>query len=494
MTNVLEFLENNHSSNYLIDKNRKITYDELLINSKKIGTYLGKIIRKNSPVPIYMEKGTKTLEVFMGSIYAGGFWTLLNVGLPDNRIKQIMEVLDTDYIVTDYDNFEKIKSIFEDKQIILYDDMIKEKIDDKRLQKIRKASIDLDPVYANFTSGSTGVPKGVLVSHRCVIDFINTFTKTFKIKKNDVIGNQAPFDFDVSIKDIFSALKMGSTLVIIPKELFSSPAKLLDFIDDNHVTTLIWAVSALCLVSTFHGLDYKTPKNIKKILFSGEVMPIKHLKYWMNHLKRATFVNLYGPTEITCNCTYHIIDRKRDYDLIPIGDSFVNREVFLLKNNKLVSEDDVKGEICVRASTLALGYYKDSVQTSKSFVQNPLNDAYIDMIYKTGDLGYYHSGELYFGGRVDFQVKYLGHRVELEEVDKAIEDIDEIVRSITLFQEEKSKLINFYIGNIDSKTLHQKLRNDLPIFMVPTKYIQLEEFPLSKNGKVDRKKLKEMIK
>ena len=130
---------------------------------------------------------------------------------------------------------------------------------------------------------------------------------------------------------------------------------------------------------------------------------------------------------------------------------------------------------------------------NKAFVQNPLNNEYIDMIYRTGDLGYYHEGELYFAGRKDFQIKYLGHRIELEEIDKAIGNIPKVERVCTIFIEEKSKLIAFYVGDIESKELHETLKAQLPVFMLPGKFVRLDKMPLSKNGKIDRKELKEML-
>ena len=490
MKNVLEYLENVKTNNLVIDKNGSISYQKLLENSKKIGSGLGKFVKNNDPVPVYMEKGISALEVFMGALYSGGFYSLLNVGLPKMRLEQIINVLDVDYIVTDNEHLDDAKVFFPDKELILYEDLIKEEINDDLLNEIRKKKIDLDPVYANFTSGSTGVPKGVIVGNRSIIDFVDNFVDTFGIKDDDVIANQAPFDFDVSVKDIYPALKTGATLVIVPKELFSKPALLIDFLVDHKVTTMTWAVSALCLISTFHGLDYKVPTSVKRVMFSGEVMPMKHLKSWMEHLPNAMFVNLYGPTEITC--TYHIIDRNREYEKIPVGIPFNNEAVFLLNDkNELVTKESEKGEICVRGTALALGYYKNNEQTDKAFVRNPLNDKYIE--YRTGDLGYYQNNELYFGGRKDFQIKYMGHRIELEEIDKAIGSFDGVLRVCSIFREEKSKLYAFYIGDMEPKELHEKLSKELPVFMIPSKFIKVEEMPLSKNGKIDRKKLEELI-
>ena len=498
MNNVLEYLEKScikYSEKIaVIEEDKTITYNELLNYSKRIGSFLASQKIYNSPVVIFMDKGIDTLISFFGSVYSSCFYTLINPEFPKERIKNIIDVLNPKYVITNDLYLEYAKDNFNMCTIYNISDLKKNTIDEESLSLAKEKHISTNPLYINFTSGSTGIPKGVVISHKSVIDFIDNFTSIFDFNNKDIIANQAPFDFDVSVKDIYSSLCVGATLVIVPKSYFSSPAKLLDYLCLNNVTTLTWAVSALCLITTFHGLDYKVPDKVNKILFSGEVMPVKHLNKWMEKLPNTTFVNLYGPTEITCNCTYYIIDKNKTYEKIPIGKSFPNEKVFLLdKDNKLVNEINKVGEICVSGDCLALGYFNNIEQTEKHFMQNPLQNNYLETIYKTGDLAYYNEDlDLVFSGRVDFQIKYQGHRIELEEIDRAITNFDEVERACSVFQEEKSKLYAFYVGNIDKKELHSKLKEKLPIFMIPTKLIKIDEFPITKNGKIDRKKLIEM--
>ncbi len=499
MRSVLEYLEKTAEKNSkkiaVIEENKKCTYLELLEKSKRVGSSLLNYISPREPVAIVMEKGINALYTFFGTVYAGGFYCLLNPELPSSRLEKIIEKLEAKIIVTDENNIEIAHQIAKNQTILKIEEIQNTNINEEKLDKIRARTLDVDPLYANFTSGSTGTPKGVVVGHKSVIDFIDIFTQKFNICKDDIVGNQAPFDFDVSVKDIYSCLKTGATLVVIPKKMFSRPANLLDYICENNVTTLIWAVSALCLITTFHGLDYKVPQKVNKILFSGEVMPIKHIREWIKYLPNATYVNLYGPTEITCNCTYHVVDKNLEYEKqIPAGKTFENEQVFLLdEENKLVTEKEKIGEICVKGTALALGYYKDKEQTQNRFVQNPLNDRYIDMIYKTGDIGYFGEDEnLYFCGRKDFQIKHMGHRIELEEIERAMEKINGIERACCIYKEEKSKIYGFYIGNVLKSELHDKLKEELPIYMIPNVLTQVEEFPMNKNGKIDRKQLKEL--
>ena len=493
--NVLEYLEKSvdiYSDKIaVIEEDKKITYKELRDSSRAVGSFLACNNIFNLPIVIYMDKGINTLISFFGVVYSSCYYVLINPEFPLERVNQITSVLKPKYVITDDNYIENANKYFDGVKVFNINELKKNKIDEDKLLLARSKHLDVDPLYVNFTSGSTGVPKGVVISHKSVIDFIDNFTKLFNINNKDILANQAPFDFDVSVKDIYSSLCVGATLVIVPKAYFSSPAKLLDYLCLNNVTTLIWAVSALCLITTFHGLDYKVPDKVNKILFSGEVMPIKHLKKWQESLPNTMFVNVYGPTEITCNCTYYIIDNNKEYDKIPIGKSFPNEKVFLLdKNNKLITDVNEVGEICVSGSCVGLGYFNNVLQTEKSFIQNPLHNDYREIIYKTGDLAYYNEDfDLVFNGRVDFQIKYQGHRIELEEVEKLIMDIDEVVRACCIFEEEKSKLYGFYVGNIDKKELHLKLKDKLPVFMIPSKLIKIEEFPITKNGKIDRKKL-----
>lgn len=174
-----------------------------------------------------------------------------------------------------------------------------------------------------------------------------------------------------------------------------------------------------------------------------------------------------------------------------MGEPFPNERVFLLDaEDKLVTEPDVEGEVCVAGSALALGYFNAPEQTVKSFVANPLNRAYPQPIYRTGDLARWSaSGELFFAGRKDFQIKYQGHRIELEEIEKAISAVEGVERACCIFDEKKSRLYGFYVGSPDSAALHTDLSRTLPSFMIPGSLEQLEAMPLTKNGKIDRKAL-----
>lgn len=489
--NIIDYLEN--SANIcpdkisIVEKEKSITYAGLWNQTQRIGTSLTEYNVFCKPVGVYMEKSIDALCSFFGIVSAGGFYCLLNTELTELRLIRIQEVLQAKVILTTKDLQKKAEQLFPDAIVRTVDVLEQKDIDTIELQKIRQKMIDTNPLYINFTSGSTGIPKGIVVSHRSVIDFIEYFTDIFNITSGDIIANQAPFDFDISAKDIYSAMKTGSTLVLIPGEYFFAPIKLIDYLCDHRVTTLIWAVSALCLITTFHALDYKTPDTIKKILFSGEVMPSGHLSQWQSHLPDATFVNLYGPTEITCNCTYHILEKGRDYsDGIPIGRHFPNEDVFLVDDQQqLITTSETVGDIIVRGSALALGYFRDSDKNAVSYIQNPLNDCYPEKVYITGDLGKYNDqGELVFCGRKDHQVKYMGHRIELEEIEKYMASIDGVDRCFCAF--EKNRLEGYYVGSIEKNKLYAALDRMLPYFMIPGFIRKLDEIPLTQNGKIDR--------
>ena len=473
------------------DTNTSVTWKAFIEESKSISTIIQKYFTPGSAVPVMAEKSVLTLEYFFAALYAGCFYSYIESSHPDSRIESMLKTLDSPYIIAD-SRFEKKLSSLNVKTLFMQNlNAEKEVYSDK----IRRNIIDTDLVYANFTSGSTGTPKAVAVSHRCVIDFITCFTETFNITADENIANQAPFDFDVSVKDIFSAVFTGASVHLVPKMFFSFPTKLLDYLEDRQITTLIWAVSALCIISTLDGFSYKVPSKLKKIMFSGEVMPVKHLHIWQKFVPAAQYINLYGPTEITCNCTYHIINEEiPENGIIPMGIPFKNERVFLLdENNKLVTECEKEGEICVSGTCVVPCYYNNQQKTDEVFVQNPLQNRFYERIYRTGDLGRIgKDGLFYYIGRKDFQIKLNGHRIELGEIEGSIMEIEGVSRCCCIFENEK--VTAFYMGvELEKKNIIHELRQKLPVFMIPADIIWLKDFALNKNGKIDRNILKEML-
>jgi len=512
MINIIEMLENS-SAKYpdkvaFSDPANQVKFSELVSISKKISSLfirgdLGVKIKTEAAVAFYMEKSVDAIKAMFGAIYSGAFYSFIDIRQPLDRAKKVVEILEPVIIITDEANYDTLQSYQLDSvcgsKIVLLSDLLEkannQAIDNDLLNKRRLEFYDRMPLYVNFTSGSTGVPKGVVVGHASVIDFIREFTEVFGINQNDIIANQAPFDFDVSVKDIYSGLYTGAQVALIPREYFSDPTTLMDYLYDNKVTTLIWAVSAMCFVSIMNGLEYKNPETINKIMFSGELMPVKQLKKWQAYLPGAMYVNLYGPTEITCNCTYHILDREYDNnEVIPIGIPFKNEVVMLLDDNdELITEPDCEGEICVLGSCLALGYYKEEEKTKAVFVQNPLNKRFSEIMYRTGDMGKYdETGLMYYTSRKDFQIKHMGQRIELGDIEVCAMSLNNVSRACCIYDFKRKKIILFYTGEKDKQDLVDELHEKLPPFMFPSKTIQLEEMPLNKNGKIDRKALEEL--
>lgn len=530
MKNVLELLEKSAlsvpSAIACGDENEELSYSALLLASKKLGAFLVQHTAPRRPVALYLEKSVPALIGFFGIVYAGGFYSVLDPSQPRSRTVKILETLEPSVVLTDDANREKAEALLAElagtantpvqAELYVLNELpgIKDRGEEAAegitkeeaalLSAIRDQAMDVDPLYVNFTSGSTGVPKGVTVGHRSVISFISSFVEIFGIDKEDVLGNQAPFDFDVSVKDIYSALFAGCRLQLIPRSYFSNPMELMDYLSEKKITNLTWAVSALCFVSVMKGLEYRVPERVRRVMFSGEVMPIKHLNYWKKYLPEAMYVNLYGPTEITCNCCFYILDREfSEGEKIPLGKTFPNEKVFLLGEDgneilpemvtdkesveTLEKEGSPEGEIIVSGAGLAIGYYRDTVKTEEAFTQNPLNKAYYERCYRTGDLARYNArGELVYCSRKDFQIKRMGHRIELGEIESTAMQIEEVTRALALYEAEEQKLWLFYTGKADKKEIARTLRGLLPPFMIPNKTVQVEEMPLTKNGKIDR--------
>lgn len=496
-TNVLEYLENNKISDdacALSDEKDRLSYGQLKELARQIGTFItqhGNWRRK--PIAVLIDRNVWSIAFFMGIVYSGNFYVPIDPTMPAKRIELILDTLQPVMILSAAEG-----RMIENREVFAREECFADDIDHDRLLQIREGSLDTDPLYAIFTSGSTGMPKGVLISHRSVIDLVEQFADTFPFPENPVFGNQAPLDFDVSVKDIYCAFKLGGMVQVIPKKLFSMPAQLIPYLNEHRVNVIIWAVSAMRIVSDYKIFELHVPEYLKLVMFSGEVMPVKALNDWMSHLPDAEFVNLYGPTEITCNCTYYRIGKRFANDeVLPIGKAFRNTEVFLLnEQNELIltTQPEVTGEICVKGSCLALGYYHNEEKTKEAFVQNPLNKYYPERIYRTGDLGYYDKeGNLFFASRRDFQIKHMGHRIELGEIEVAVNALDFVDVGCCIFDEKKEKIILCYQAKeACDKQIIRELARVLPKFMWPQKFKHFEQLPMNKNSKLDRVLLKEL--
>ncbi|MDO4797348.1 MAG: amino acid adenylation domain-containing protein [Coriobacteriales bacterium] len=474
------------------DSTQSLTYTQVWETAQHIASaLLTQDEVPNQPVAVLIDRNVESICTFMGIALSRNFYVPIDQTQPPERIASILGQIRPKALVA-IGELPADLEVPEHVPLLWYAELVQAPVDEQAIAQVRSGCLDIDPCYAICTSGSTGVPKAVLVSHRSVLDFIPVFVDTFGFAQDEVFGNQAPFDFDVSVKDIYSTLYCGATMFIIPRKCFSMPKLLVRTLDEQHITTLVWAVSAVCIVATVNGFKHGAPKSIRNVLFSGEVMPIKLLNVWRQALPNATFVNLYGPTEITCNCMYYVLDREFQLtERLPLGKTFANEEVLVLDEHDRPITPGQTGEICVTGTCLALGYYRNPQRTAEAFVQNPLNDAYPQLMYRTGDLAELaEDGNYYFAARKDFQIKHMGHRIELEEIEAHMGAVEGVARACCLFDEQRNKIVGCYVGEANKVQIINELKRVVPKYMIPNIFVRLEQMPLTKNGKIDRKELR----
>lgn len=483
----------------LVDRFRRVDYSAYQREADSIAYTLIEMELFKQPVAVYMDKSVQTIVAFLGVAESGNFYTVIDTKMPAERIRKISETFVPRVILCDRKNLKSAAEISNGADIICYEDVVTNAVSSEQEKEIRQVEsriIDTDILYVLFTSGSTGIPKGVIISHRSVIDYIEWAGETFEFDETTVFGNQAPLYFDNSVLDIYSTVRCGGCLHVIPQMCFSFPIRLLEYVRDNEINTVFWVPTVLSRVANMDLLDKCDINCLKNVLFAGEVMPAKQLNMWMNRLPEAVFANLYGPTEITVDCTFYIVDREiSDDESVPIGYPCRNTDILILNEENKLADVNEKGELCVRGTSLALGYYGNPDRTKEVFVQNPLNNAYQELIYRTGDIVHINDrGEIIYDGRMDSQVKHTGHRIELGEIETAVSSIDGIEMNACLHRSDTDQLILFYSGTVAEEEIRKRLADSLPEYMLPNICNKLAAMPLNANGKIDRKKLSEEMR
>ena len=492
MKNILQYFEETckrFPDNIAVaDESSSVTFNELKTRSQQAGTMIASELKNHCvPIAIYIDKSPALVEAMLSVLYSGNFYVVLDTQMPLERVRRIFETLQPAAILTDRAYIDKVK--FDEIKTFYIEDSTSTDIDIKLLSRLRSHMTERNPAYILYTSGSTGQPKGTVISHRALIAYGDWFIRAFDINENTIFGSQTPLYFSMSVSDLYAALRTGATYQIIPKKYFSFPMQLIEYLNTHKVNTIYWVPSALNIVANWDTFAYIKPEYLKKVLFAGEVMPVKQLNYWRNALPDVLYANLFGPTETTDICSYYVVNRTfSDEETLPIGAGCDNCDLIIVDEEGKEAES---GELLVRGPFLADGYYHNSKKTAEVFIQNPLNDAYPEIVYRTGDLVYKgEDGLLRYQGRKDFQIKHMGYRIEPGEIEAAIGALPEIHACVCIYLETTDEILLFYQGKIKQEALSTAVSSKLPAYMRPNKFIRIRQMPYNANGKIDRKLLK----
>lgn len=502
----------------VVFKDESITYKELETITNQLANSLFSIgVRKGDRIGIFLNKSIPSIISIIGILKSGACYVPVDPLAPVQRLRYIINNCGIDCLITSPDKIAKIEQEFAGhlplKTVILTGDLPEDikvssetslipwqdvlSIKDKRSLSIK--STDSDVAYILYTSGSTGDPKGVMISHLNSLTFVNMACEFFQINEEDTLSNFAPLHSDMSIFDIFTAIKGGATIAIIPESAAIFPVKLAEAIQDNKITVWNSVPSALSLLATYEKLDNFDFSNLRLILFAGEVFPLKYLRRLKKFIPGAGFYNMYGQTEANSSLYYWVDQVPSDEtETVPIGKEFPNFEVFGLdENGKKIQTAGERGELYIRGSSVALGYWNETEKTGASFVKNPVCSNAREIVYKTGDLVTIDNDNNYlFLGRKDHMIKSRGYRIELGEIETAIASHERVkhVVAVPIPDELVGNRIAVIVVPVSENSLKKEdilghCDQRLPKYMIPEIVEFRESLPMTSSGKVDRKKL-----
>lgn len=486
----------------VIDKDREITFSDL---RQQAMTLAQKIIYgcacQNKPVAVFLDKSIESVYADLGIIYSGNFYMNLDIKTPAERISNILKLVEPRYIISISKQIKSIEAIIpESIDVILLDqDDMHVCLDEGYVLERLSTIIDTDPSCLINTSGSTGTPKGVVLNHKSFFDFTEWAIETFKFEDDLVMGSLSPIVFDIYSFELCMLMAKSATLVVLPGHKAAFPAEILDLLEKHKVNFLFWVPTIMVNIANMDLLSNYKLESLKTVWFAGEVFPTKQFNYWHRHLPQTTFANLYGPIEITLDCTYYIVDKDiPDEEPLPIGYACRNTDIIILdSDDKAVKEPNVEGELCVRGTSLAMGYYNNPEKTAAAFVQNPLNKAYPEVIYRTGDIVCYNEdGLIMFKGRKDNIVKHMGYRTDLGEIEHVIINTLKLVKNGCIVYNQAEKEITLFYESeqeIPVSDFRKKIGQALPKYMIPTVYNRLELLQRNTNGKIDRLYYKTLV-
>ena len=489
-------VENNKEKIAVYHNEENICFSALKDKAQKFGMFLLSQINHviNKPIAVFLPKEINTVIADLGILYSSNPFMNLDIKVPKDRLFNILKLISPSAIITEKKYIKILDGV--DIPIIMIDECNYESInvDFQILESRKNRLIDTDPFCIINTSGSTGTPKGVILNHRSFFDFMAVSNEEFGFDGSEIIGSLSPVVFDIYDFELCMLMMNGSQLVLLDAMLAAFPARLLEKMNDKHVNFIFWVPSIMVNIANMGLLDQIALPDLKLVWFAGEVFPTKQFLIWYDKLPNTKFANLYGPIEITLDCTYYVVNERPDeYEPLPIGIPYKNTDVIILDDDKKCGVGE-EGEICVRGTSLAMGYYNNPEKTNAAFVQNPLNNSYPELIYRTGDIGYFREdGNIVFKGRKDSLIKHMGYRIELGEIEHVIENDLKLVKyCCAVYQYNKKEIILYYERDeeLTEKDFRKAISTVFPAYMIPSEFIKMDELPRNTNGKIDRLKLK----
>ncbi len=496
---ILEFLEETAlrypEREAMRGSGRTLSFAALERRARSVGTaLLEKGIYKGA-VAVISGKHPDTVCAFLGALYAGCFYVCIDPDEPHERMLRIADACRADAVIYERESRDKAHCLCGRAELFCYEEICGIGINAEALSLVRSRATDSDLAYIVFTSGSTGEPKGVCTPHRAVIDYADALVSTLGFDSDTVFGNQAPLYYDAPMKELLPMLALGAAVCFIPKELFKYPAELCRYISEQGINTLCFTSSALASISALGALSLCDMSFLRTVTFGSEPFPKREYERWREHCPRTRFINLYGPTEATGMSAYWIADRELCEDeAIPIGRAFPNTEIFLLNESGEICLEGEVGEICIRGTCLSSGYLNGAESGRARFADTRSGKVYPESYYRTGDMGMVNAhGELVCLGRIDRQIKLMGRRIEPAEIEACAMECRGVLLASVTYDRERGRMWLFYTGDADERELSRLLSQKLPHYMLPRIYVRVESMPQGPNGKLDTKRLYELM-